>query len=125
MTSLPITSVTAAVAGLLMLPLTVLVSMRRMAVGQARDETLRRRIRAFGNFIEYVPMCLILLGLTELAGAPGGLLWVLAGLLLAGRVIHALGMLFDPTPLARTFGMLMTYAAFSVPAVWLLLNFRN
>lgn len=88
--------------------------------GDGGDDVLRRRIRAFGNFSEYAPICLILLALLEAQGAGTTWLWLTATLLVAGRVIHGLGMLFAQTPAPRGVAMMMTYGAFLVPAVWLL-----
>ncbi|MEX0408967.1 hypothetical protein ABGN05_25330 [Aquibium sp. LZ166] len=55
---LPVTSAVAALAAVALVLLSVRVSLRRMAVGTrigtGDDETLLRRIRAQGNFIEYV-----------------------------------------------------------------------
>lgn len=122
---LPVTSIAAAALAILMLPLTLQVSLRRLAIGSVvfgdgGDEALRRRIRAFGNFIEYTPICLILLALLEAQGAHTTWLWVTAVLLVTGRVTHSLGMLFAQSPAPRGIAMLMTYGAFLVPAVWLL-----
>jgi hypothetical protein len=113
-----------------MLPLTVLISMRRKSLGNVvfgdgGDIVLRRRIRAFGNFVEYAPFCLLLLALMELQGAPSTWLWVVGGLLAAGRVVHALGMLFVESAAPRGVGMMATYAAFLIPAVWFVLNLRG
>ena len=84
-----------------MFPLTLQVSLRRAALGKAQgdltavtfgdgsDEVLRRRTRAFGNFIEYVPLCLVTLTLTELAGASPTLLWSIGGLLVVGLILLA------------------------------------
>lgn len=64
---LPITSTVAAFAAIGLIALSVPVSLRRMAVkqplGPGDDPALLRRIRAQGNFTEYVPIVLILLGL--------------------------------------------------------------
>ncbi|MBI1985543.1 MAG: MAPEG family protein [Rhodospirillales bacterium] len=130
MIALPITSTVAAGLAIFMFPLTVQISMRRKSLGNvvfgdADDMVLRRRIRAFGNFVEYAPICLLLMALMELQGTPSTWLWVVGGLLAAGRVIHALGMLFADTPVPRAIGMLMTYAAFLIPAAWLLLNLQS
>src|SRR5690606_15202022 len=71
---LPITSVVAATAAIALIPLSISVSFQRMktgvGVGFGDDETLMRRIRAQGNFVEYVPLALIVLGLAEYRGAP-------------------------------------------------------
>jgi hypothetical protein len=127
MSALPVTSTIAACLAVIMLPLTLQVSMRRKSIGNvvfgdAGDEVLRRRIRAFGNFIEYVPTCLMLLALVEIGGGSPILLWSIGGLLLLGRIIHALGMLYAETPVPRAIAMFMTYAAFLMPAVWLLMD---
>jgi len=127
MISLPITSTIAACLAIIMFPLTLQVSMRRKSIGNVvfgdgDDEVLRRRIRAFGNFVEYVPTCLVMLALVEIGGASSTLLWTIGGLLLLGRIIHALGMLYADTPIPRAIAMFMTYAAFLVPAVWLIMG---
>ena len=63
MVELPITSTLAAVLGLMLLPLTLRISFRRVALGKAMgdvtgvvfgdgdDEVLRTRGRAMGNFV--------------------------------------------------------------------------
>ena len=134
MISLPITSTIAAIMAIVMLPLTLQVSMRRAALGKAigklngvtfgdgDDEVLRRRIRAFANFIEYTPMCLVMLALTENGDASPTFVWTIGSLLLLGRGLHALGMLYSDTPVPRGIAMFMTYGAFFVPAIWLLSN---
>ena len=111
---LPITTFLAAAATLALVGLSFAVSLRRMKVGVdvglGNDLGLLRRIRAQGNFIEYVPLALILSGLAEYRGATSMLLWGFAGLLLLGRAAHAAGMLTGTTGL-RAIGMLSTYAA--------------
>jgi hypothetical protein len=130
MIALPITSAVAAGLAIIMLPLTLLISMRRKSLGNVvfgdgDDKVLRRRIRAFGNFVEYAPFCLLLLALMELQGAPSTWLWAVGGLLAAGRAVHAIGMLFVESPAPRGVGMIATYAAVLIPAVWFVLNLRG
>jgi uncharacterized protein len=129
---LPITSVAAALLAILMFPLTLSVSMRRLALGREKgdvtafvfgdgnDMVLRRRIRAFGNFIEYVPTCLVMLGLSELGGASAAFLWGICTTLVAGRALHALGMLYADSPAPRGLAMFMTYVTLLGPALFLL-----
>lgn len=111
---LPVTTFLAAVATVALVALSFSVSLRRMKVGVdvglGNDLGLLRRIRAQGNFIEYVPLALILSALAEYRGASPTLIWVFAGLLLVGRTAHAAGMLTGTTAL-RAIGMLSTYAA--------------
>lgn len=130
---LPITSMLTALLALLAVPLSVQVSARRAAIGiragkidtavfgDADNPMLRNSIRAFGNFIEYTPLALILLALMELQGAPGALLWGIGGAFVAGRAIHALAMTFIPhNPAPRGLAMMTTYAVYLVPAWWLI-----
>lgn len=132
MLELPVTSLVAAVLAILMLPLTMQVSLRRaslgkamgdlagVAFGDADDDLLKRRIRAFGNFVEYTPMCLLMVALMEGGGAETFWVWIAGGSLVLGRVIHALGMLYSSVPAPRAVGMFLTYIAFVGPAAWLI-----
>lgn len=62
-----------------------------IAIGFAGDAALERRVRAHGNFAEYVPFALLLIVVAELRGAPPLILHALCILLLIGRVTHAWG----------------------------------
>ena len=128
-----ITSTLAGLLALIAIPLTLHISIRRAAIGMKSgkidaavfgdvgDPMLRSSIRAFSNFMEYTPLALILLALMEAQGAPETLLWWVGGAFVAGRVVHALSMTFIPrNPAPRGLAMLPTYAAFLVPAWWLL-----
>jgi len=121
---LPITSLVAGIFAVLMVVLSAQVSMRRAQVGvvfgDANDDVLRRRIRAHGNFIEYAPAALIVLGLVELGGAGSMLVRTLAAGFVASRVLHALGMLYTSTSTVRATGMLLNHAGFLVAGAWLI-----
>ncbi|MFN0185658.1 MAG: MAPEG family protein [Aquabacterium sp.] len=64
----------------------------KVSIGDAGNPVLLERIRQHGNFIEWVPMVLLLMLLAESSGA--GKLWLHlgGGLLLAGRLIHPFGL---------------------------------
>ncbi|WP_202843962.1 MAPEG family protein [Luteimonas saliphila] len=64
----------------------------RIGVGTGGDEALARRVRVHGNFAEYVPLALLMLALLELSGVGAALLWAFGAALLAGRVLHAIGL---------------------------------
>lgn len=126
--SLPVTSVLAGLLVILLVPLSMAISMRRLKLGSvvfgdADDETLRRRIRAHGNFVESVPIGILAIGLVELAGGPESLLWSVAGVFLGGRVLHATGMLYFDSPVPRGAAMLSQHAVCLVTGVWLLNRF--
>jgi uncharacterized membrane protein YecN with MAPEG domain len=116
---LPIASMVAALAAVALVALSVSVSLRRKKVGVrigfGEDLLLMRRIRAQGNFTEYVPLALAVLTLAEYRQAPATLLWVVAGLLVAGRCLHFAGIMTGSTVL-RAPGMLGTYGALLVGA---------
>lgn len=126
--SFHITSLFAGLLALMMVPMSLQVSLRRVGVkasfGDADDETLRRRIRAHGNFIEYVPTALIALGLVEWNAAPPTLVWTLGIAFLASRVLHAYGMLYASTPTVQGIGMIVQHLAFLVAGGWLVYQFN-
>lgn len=78
---------------LLVLSLNIFREYIRIAVNSiARSEELWKRAeRAQHSFIEFVPMCLILMFLIELHGAPGQVLHCLGIMLITARVLHAYG----------------------------------
>lgn len=131
---LQITPYIAAALAVIMFGLTLNVSMYRVKLGTAQgdmakypfqdgnDEDLKHRIRAFGNFIEYTPFGLIMLGLLELNQGPTYLVWGLGIAFALGRLSHAYGMLSNPyNPTMRIIGMTATYAILLVPAIWIFL----
>jgi uncharacterized membrane protein YecN with MAPEG domain len=120
---LPITSTIAALAAVALVVLSITVSLHRkkvgVRIGYSEDIALMRRIRAQGNFIEYVPLALILLALAEYRQASAAMLWTIAGLLIVGRSLHVAGILTGRTPLSAP-GMVGTYGALLVGAAVLM-----
>jgi uncharacterized membrane protein YecN with MAPEG domain len=123
MNSMEMTSLVAGIFALLIVPLSVQISLRRakanVVFGDAGDETLRKRIRAHGNFIEYAPMAVLVLGMIEYRGGPRWLVWSLAAGFVFSRIVHAVGMLFTSTPPVRAVAMLVNHASFLTAGVWL------
>ena len=64
----------------------------KVSVGDGGNETLLRRMRAQGNFVEQTPLTLALVALVEHAGKGGQWLAPAAALFIVGRVCHAIGM---------------------------------
>lgn len=128
MSFLPITSTLTAIFALALVALSVPVTLRRVKVGDmvgdSTDAVLRRRIRAQGNFIEYVPLGVIGLGLVEAQGAPVWLVLSIGGVLAGGRLLHAVGMWRGSAPL-RGFGIILTYLALISAATRLLLDLTS
>jgi uncharacterized protein len=122
-----ITSLFTGLLALMMVPLSLQISLRRAGLkatfGDADDATLRRRIRAHGNFIEYVPLALILLGMVEWQSAPPTIVWTLGIAILVSRLLHAYGMLYSSTPTFRALAMIIQHSAFLAGGAWLLFAF--
>ncbi|GJM14485.1 MAG: hypothetical protein DHS20C12_28880 [Pseudohongiella sp.] len=91
-----ITSIAAAILGLLLVRLSLnVIGFRRslgVSLGDGGEEALQRAMRAQGNLAEYGPMGLILIACIELNGAPWWLTAVLATMFVVGRLLHPLGM---------------------------------
>lgn len=116
--SLDITPIYAGLIGLLFVILSARVIAARFAtkvtLGDGGEKTLIKRIRAHGNCAEYAPLALLLLAMAELQGAPDWVVHLLGLTLLAGRVLHAVGLgrssqiiLFRRTGMILTFAMLI------------------
>jgi uncharacterized protein len=83
----------------------------------ADDGLLQRKVRAYGNFTEHVPLALLIILVLELMGANGGLLWFLGITLMIGRIAHARGMIitYGPSP-GRAIGFYLTWLVYLVGA---------
>ena len=117
---LPATSLYAALlAGLfILLSIRVIAARRRYGVALGTPHRMvERAARAQGNFAEYVPLALVLLGLLEGMGLPGWWLHALGTALVAARAAHAFGISQEPEVLRwRTLGMGLTFAVLGVSA---------
>lgn len=109
-TVLPITLTIAAAAAVLHIWLAGRVSQLRrgykISIGDGGNEALLRRIRAHGNYVENMPVVLILLALVELAGGDPRILWGAAIIFIVSRLLHAFGMDRTPPSRLRMFGMM-------------------
>ncbi len=63
-----------------------------VSIGDGGDPKQLVAVRRHGNFIEWVPIALILLGVLELNGVGATPLHVMGGALVVGRVAHAVGL---------------------------------
>lgn len=123
MIDLPLTSLFAGLFAIALVMLSLMVTIRRAQTKQLlgdADEVLSRRIRAQGNFVEYVPLGLILLGLMEMQGAAPGAVLTIGALLAIGRLMHAIGMYRD-SAIFRGLGILPTYGALAAGGIMVVL----
>ena len=116
------TAVIASVLALMFIKLSFgVIDLRRknkISLGAGGVDELDRAIRAHGNFAEYVPLGLFLIGALELNGAPLEIVGLLGLLLTAGRYFHAKG-IHEPPPnfKNRVRGMKLTFAALGLSAL--------
>ena len=93
----------------------------RVSLGDGSDDELLRRMRAHGNFSEYAPLGLVLLGIADLQGRPAGFLHLVGVMLLAGRLMHGFNFSFAlKSMLLRTGGMALTLTSLGLGAVLVL-----
>ena len=123
--TITVTPIYAALTALIFLALSWRVIMYRRAnvisLGDSGDKNLLKRMRAQANCAEYAPIALLLILLTELAGAPAIAVHLLGIALVAGRALHAYG--FASTPqkiILRQLGMVLTLGAIALAALGLL-----
>jgi uncharacterized membrane protein YecN with MAPEG domain len=109
--------------GLLLIALMASVSLGRhrtkAALGDAGDEGLRRRIRAHGNFIEYVPLTLLVIALAQHLGMGSLFVHLLGLVLLASRILHAYGISQVNEPMAlRSIGISGTIIVLAIASIY-------
>lgn len=127
--SVPITALYASLLTLMFLGLAVRVSRlrrtHRIGVGNGEVPELALAVRVHGNFIEYVPLALLLLLLLELNGTAVAWLHAFGLLLLVGRILHAVGLGQSAgVSFGRFAGTVLTWlllAASALANLWLIL----
>lgn len=123
---LPITGLYAALCALLLLVLSVRVSMARskthVSLGDGGNDFLFRRIRVQGNFVEYIPLLLIVLALLEFSGVATWYLHVYGIAVVIGRIVMIPAIERD-TLLLRVLGMVGVYFPLCAGALYLLWSF--
>lgn len=119
--SIETTIIFAAIFGILHVLFTLRVGAYRfsskISMGDGDDRELRNRIRAHGNFIENVPIGLLLLLLNELNGLAESTLIVLGSIFLVSRILHyvmiisrSLPVVLRPVSMLGTLGVILTSA---------------
>lgn len=89
----------------------------RISLGDGSNVLLERRIRAHGNFAEYVPIALILIAFAEAGGGPPWFIHILGIALVIGRTLHAFALSSLTLRLgARVGGMVLTLTAIGLAA---------
>ena len=78
---------------------------------------MQRKVRAYANFTEYVPLALIFILALELMHSQSWLLWLLGSALTFGRIAHAWGLIKTYGPsLGRAVGFFLTWFVYIMGA---------
>ena len=122
-----ISTMYAAIFGLMFVPFTFYVGIYRVKNSilllDGGDEEMARRIRAHGNFIETVPIALIMLVLMEVSGASAIWIHSLGSVLVIARLTHYITLATNPgNTVPRALGMVGTLSVYLVAAGWLLIH---
>lgn len=94
-------TITLLYAGLLSLWLLVLsvrviaIRSQGISLGDGGNPILLRRIRAHGNFAEYVPMILVMIGFLEISHFSALWIHLLGGTLVVSRLLHGYALSFN------------------------------
>ena len=113
----PITAIFAGVLAIMLAAISVRVTRlrqrKKISLSDGGDKEMTAAIRVQGNFIEYVPMAIILMGLLEVGGAKHWIIYVFGALLVAARIAHAYALYTGFFP-ARVFGTATTWALIAI-----------
>jgi len=114
--------------GLLLVGLSFyVINWRRKAsigVGFLGSEELERAVRAHGNFTEYVPLALVIIGLYEMSGGAIWSIHALGSTLLVARLLHAYGLSRSAgTSAGRLLGTILTFGVILFGSVMLIAPF--
>ena len=124
-----ITSIYAAIAGLMLFILSLRVitlrRKKRIAIAWNDDVEFKRAMRVQANFTEYVPLCLILMFFLEMQAQADPSLWIhtLGCLLIFARAVHAYGVSqIKENFLFRQLGMFLTFTVLISASIRILLG---
>jgi|TARA_B110000971_G_C19829186_1_gene417136 uncharacterized membrane protein YecN with MAPEG domain len=96
----------------------------KVSLGYKNHKDLEQAIRAQANFIEYVPFGLILLSCLEINKIHPLIVFILGGLLLVGRFLHAKSFTLPGTDkIKRVQGMKCTFWSIKLMAAMLIFSF--
>ena len=89
-----------------------------LSASKAVDEgALQRKVRAHGNFAEYVPIGLLFIVALELMHSPTWLVWLQGGTLTVARIAYAYGVITTYGPsIGRAVGFFLTWFVYVIGA---------
>ena len=123
-----ITALYAGILGLISIPLAFAAGSKRgklkVSVGDGGDPELLLAMRRHANFVEFVPLALILVALLELGGVSGTAIHAMGAGLVVARIAHATGLKADTlSNPGRAIGAAGSTLVILVASVWAIVNF--
>ncbi|MFQ5623013.1 MAG: MAPEG family protein [Paracoccaceae bacterium] len=111
--------------GLILLWLAANVIKRRgsqkVSIGDGGNKLLTRAMRGQANFVEYVPMALIVLLMMEMIGTPAWVLHIFGLALTASRLVHAWHFVQEDAPgWQRYWGTVVTFTVLGFGCIGLI-----
>ena len=94
-----------------------------ISIGDGGNRELLMRMRRHANFVENVPLALILIGLLEVQGVSSTAIHALGGTLVVGRVLHFVGFGDDVRSAPRGIGAGLSALTIIVASVWGIVSF--
>ncbi|MGI9590232.1 MAG: MAPEG family protein [Myxococcota bacterium] len=128
---MPVPVITALYAGILGLMSIVLGfqagairGKKKISIGDAGDPQLLLAMRRHGNFAEWVPLTLIVIGLLELEGVSGGAIHAMGASLVVFRICHAVSLKADTIQgVGRAIGAGGSTLVLAVASVWAIVRY--
>lgn len=97
---------------------------KQVSLGDGDDKYVERAIRIHANFIEYVPLILVLFYFYEIMTLSGSLVFVLGSSLLLARICHVVGMIKPRQFLVlRQIGALVTFSVLLIVSLALAIHY--
>ncbi|MAZ04590.1 MAG: hypothetical protein CMN56_15760 [Sneathiella sp.] len=123
-----VTPIFAALLGLIFFFLSLRTSLVRrrakVSLGDGGNTELQMAIRAHGNFIEYVPISLLLMAFLEMRTVSIYVIIVLGVMLVAGRCCHAIGISrANASFRLRQIGAVLSLLVLLIASLWLLYSY--
>ena len=123
-----VTILYAGLLGILSLVLSFLVGNMRgktgVSIGDGGNKDLLLAMRRQANFVEYVPLALILIGLLEMNGVSVAVIHIMGAVLVFSRLAHAQGLRADSMQgIGRLIGAAGTALLTLVASVWCIVAF--
>ena len=94
-----------------------------ISIGDGGDVELTRRMRRHANFVENVPLALVLFGFLEMQQVPSMAIHGLGIALVVGRAMHWYGFGDDVSNPVRGIGAGLTVLSIAVASIWGIVSF--